>query len=85
MKVLDLFQPVSAPLLEESPDDVGDLYLDIAEAYMESGIHSEARFLLATLVHSEKYNLVNIPFRISHVRAMLMFNFNDILVVHEYI
>ena len=42
----------------ESIDDVGDLYLDIAEAYMDQGYYAEAKPILASLVDSAKYNLV---------------------------
>ena len=43
----------------ESVDEIGDLYLDVAEAYMEKGYYTECKPLLATLVDSEKYNLVS--------------------------
>ena len=42
-----------------SVDEIGDLYLDVAEAYMEQGFYKECKPILATLVDSEKYNLVN--------------------------
>ena len=42
-----------------SVDEIGDLYLDVAEAYMEQGYYKECKPILATLVDSEKYNLVN--------------------------
>ena len=32
-----VFQNVLKPLLDESPDEMGDLYLDVAEAYVEVG------------------------------------------------
>ena len=44
----------------ESVDEIGDLYLDVAEAYMDKGYYTECKPLLATLVDSEKYNLVRI-------------------------
>ena len=48
-----------SPLLSENADDVGDLYLDIAEAFMETGYYSNARKLLALLLKTENYNLVS--------------------------
>ena len=47
------------PLLAEQPDDVGDLYLDVAEAFMEEGGYKPAKPILAALVHSQNYNLVS--------------------------
>ena len=47
------------PLLSEQPNDVGDLYLDVAEAFMEVGDYKQAKPILASLVHSENYNLVS--------------------------
>lgn len=53
-------QDIVNPLLMESPEEVGDLYLDVAEAYMECGDYSEAKPYLINLVHSEKYHLVRL-------------------------
>lgn len=53
-----LMQVVAAVVFAESPEEIGDLYLDIAEAYMEEGEYSDAQPILASLVESEKYNLV---------------------------
>ena len=55
-----VFQPLLAPLFEESPNDMGDLYLDVAEAFMDKGVYKEAKPILATLVHSDSYNLVSL-------------------------
>uniref|UniRef100_A0A3Q4AG37 Uncharacterized protein n=1 Tax=Mola mola TaxID=94237 RepID=A0A3Q4AG37_MOLML len=46
-----------APLMEQSPEEVGDLYLDVGEAYLEQGDYPSALPLLSALVISEKYNL----------------------------
>jgi len=43
----------------EQPNDVGDLYLDVAEAFMEVGNYKSAKPILASLVHSDNYNLVS--------------------------
>ncbi|XP_077587346.1 general transcription factor 3C polypeptide 3 [Stigmatopora nigra] len=55
---------ISAPLealvlslMEQTAEEVGDLYLDVAEAYLEVGEYLEALPLLSMLVISEKYNL----------------------------
>lgn len=44
-------------LMEQSPEEIGDLYLDVGEAYLEEGEYMTALPLLAALVISEKYNL----------------------------
>ncbi|XP_054479864.1 general transcription factor 3C polypeptide 3 isoform X2 [Anoplopoma fimbria] len=44
-------------LMEQSPEEIGDLYLDVAEAYLEEGKYMIALPLLSALVISEKYNL----------------------------
>ncbi|PIK43898.1 hypothetical protein BSL78_19228 [Apostichopus japonicus] len=45
------------PLFEESPEMMGDLYLDVAEAYLDKGNNEAARPILALLVNSKNYNL----------------------------
>lgn len=44
-------------LTEQSPEEVGDLYLDVAEAYLDQGEYASALPLLSVLVVSDKYNL----------------------------
>lgn len=44
-------------LMEQSPEEIGDLYLDVGEAYLEQGEYMAALPLLSALVISEKYNL----------------------------
>ena len=44
-------------LMEQSPEEIGDLYLDIGEAYLEKGAYLTALPLLSALVISDKYNL----------------------------
>lgn len=46
-------------MLQENIEEIGDLYLDVSEAYMAVGMCKEATPLLASLVSSEKYNLVS--------------------------
>lgn len=43
--------------MEQSPEEIGDLYLDVAEAFLDQGEYSSALPLLSVLVMSEKYNL----------------------------
>ena len=43
--------------MEQSPEEIGDLYLDVSEAYLEEGEYMTALPLLSALVISEKYNL----------------------------
>uniref|UniRef100_A0A665VIJ3 General transcription factor IIIC, polypeptide 3 n=1 Tax=Echeneis naucrates TaxID=173247 RepID=A0A665VIJ3_ECHNA len=50
-------------LMEQSPEDIGDLYLDVGEAYMEEGEYVSALPLLSALVISDKYNLAVIWLR----------------------
>uniref|UniRef100_A0A4W5R2H7 General transcription factor IIIC, polypeptide 3 n=1 Tax=Hucho hucho TaxID=62062 RepID=A0A4W5R2H7_9TELE len=44
-------------LMEQSPEDLGDLYLDVAEAFLDEGEYNSALPLLSALVCSERYNL----------------------------
>ncbi|KAM8871437.1 general transcription factor 3C polypeptide 3 [Synchiropus picturatus] len=44
-------------LMTQSPEEIGDLYLDVGEAYLEKGEYLSALPLLSSLVVSEKYNL----------------------------
>ncbi|XP_060922922.1 general transcription factor 3C polypeptide 3 [Limanda limanda] len=44
-------------LMEQSPEEIGDLYLDVGEAYLEEGEYMSALPLLSALVISDKYNL----------------------------
>lgn len=43
--------------MEQSPEEIGDLYLDVGEAYLEQGEYLSALSLLSALVMSNKYNL----------------------------
>ena len=54
----------------------GDLYLDVAEAYMENGYYKYAEPILAKLVKTKNYDLVRF------VIALLIGIFNPFL--HEY-
>lgn len=52
-----LQQGLVSTLMEQSAEEIGDLYLDVAEAYLEEGEYMTALPLLSALVISEKYNL----------------------------
>uniref|UniRef100_A0A3B5MV03 Uncharacterized protein n=1 Tax=Xiphophorus couchianus TaxID=32473 RepID=A0A3B5MV03_9TELE len=57
---LNVFTPsegLVSTLMEQSPEEIGDLYLDVAEAYLEQGRYTSALPLLSALVISEKYDL----------------------------
>ncbi|XP_030611893.1 general transcription factor 3C polypeptide 3 isoform X2 [Archocentrus centrarchus] len=57
---LHVYRPVEglvSTLMEQSPEEIGDLYLDVGEAYLEEGKYMSALPLLSALVVSEKYNL----------------------------
>lgn len=49
--------PMLTVLMEQSPEELGDLYLDVAEAFLEEGEYNSALPLLSALVCSERYNL----------------------------
>lgn len=44
-------------MMGQNPEEIGDLFLDIGEAYLEVGEYMSALPLLSALVTSEKYNL----------------------------
>ncbi|KAJ8350507.1 hypothetical protein SKAU_G00256370 [Synaphobranchus kaupii] len=49
--------PMLTALMEQSPEELGDLYLDVAEAFLDEGEYGSALPLLSALVCSERYNL----------------------------
>lgn len=50
-------KPLLTTLVEQNPEDMGDLYLDVAEAFLDVGEYNSALPLLSALVCSERYNL----------------------------
>ncbi|XP_078318117.1 general transcription factor 3C polypeptide 3-like isoform X1 [Crassostrea virginica] len=56
---------VITQLLQEDVDEVGDLYLDVAEAYMEQKCFTEAKPILERLVCSQNYNLAAVWLRLA--------------------
>lgn len=63
LKLTPSARELMLPLLSENPDEIGDLYLDIAEAYMSQGHYCDARPLLETLVQSSEYNKAGVWLR----------------------
>ncbi|KAJ8040317.1 General transcription factor 3C polypeptide 3 [Holothuria leucospilota] len=45
------------PLYKSSAESMGDLYLDVAEAYLEKGNNEKACPILSSLIRSKNYNL----------------------------
>ncbi|XP_052256802.1 general transcription factor 3C polypeptide 3-like isoform X1 [Dreissena polymorpha] len=63
LKYKEVSKPVIAPLFEEDVETNGDLFLDIAEAYMDNGYFKQALPILKTLVQSKNYNLAAVLLR----------------------
>uniref|UniRef100_UPI00358EFD87 general transcription factor 3C polypeptide 3 isoform X2 n=1 Tax=Myxine glutinosa TaxID=7769 RepID=UPI00358EFD87 len=62
-KMLQPVKQLVAWLMEQSVEEVGDLYLDVAESFMETGEYEAALPLLSCLVCSEQYNLAAVWLR----------------------
>ncbi|XP_066296212.1 general transcription factor 3C polypeptide 3-like [Branchiostoma lanceolatum] len=63
LRYLGAAKPLVDMLLQESAEDMGDLYLDIAEAYVDVGEYDSARPILAMLVNTDRYNLAAVWLR----------------------
>ncbi|CAM4617495.1 unnamed protein product [Lepidochelys olivacea] len=57
LNILEPLSPLLTTLVEQNPEDMGDLYLDVAEAFLDVGEYNSALPLLSALVCSERYNL----------------------------
>uniref|UniRef100_A0A803VCK2 Ral transcription factor IIIC subunit 3 n=1 Tax=Ficedula albicollis TaxID=59894 RepID=A0A803VCK2_FICAL len=57
LNILEPLSPLLTTLVEQNPEDMGDLYLDVAEAFLDVGEYNSALPLLSSLVCSERYNL----------------------------
>ncbi|XP_021179650.2 general transcription factor 3C polypeptide 3 isoform X1 [Fundulus heteroclitus] len=57
LNAFDPSEDLVASLTEQSTEEIGDLYLDVAEAYLEQGRYTSALPLLSALAVSEKYDL----------------------------
>ncbi|XP_050402015.1 general transcription factor 3C polypeptide 3 isoform X1 [Patella vulgata] len=56
LKCLDVVKSIKCSLFEETVEEVGDLFLDVAEAYMEVSSHQDAIPILQDLVKSVNFN-----------------------------
>ncbi|KAL4236009.1 General transcription factor IIIC [Mactra antiquata] len=63
LKYIKLIKKVLVPLYEEDIEVNGDLYLDVAEAYMDNGYHIDAEPILRLLVNSQNYHLAAVWLR----------------------
>ncbi|XP_075433809.1 general transcription factor 3C polypeptide 3 [Ascaphus truei] len=57
LNILEPVNPMVTSLMEHNPEEMGDLYLDVAEAFLEVGEYNAAAPVLSALVCSETYNL----------------------------
>ncbi|XP_055667775.1 general transcription factor 3C polypeptide 3 isoform X5 [Falco peregrinus] len=57
LNILEPLNPLLTTLVEQNPEEMGDLYLDVAEAFLDVGEYNSALPLLSSLVCSERYNL----------------------------
>ncbi|XP_030065603.1 general transcription factor 3C polypeptide 3 isoform X1 [Microcaecilia unicolor] len=57
LNIMESIGPLLNLLMEQNPEDMGDLYLDVAEAFLDVGEYNPALPLLSSLVCSERYNL----------------------------
>ncbi|KFM61205.1 General transcription factor 3C polypeptide 3, partial [Stegodyphus mimosarum] len=57
LQSLTAVQPLLEALILENPEDFGDLYLDVAEAFMEIKEYEFAKTLLSKLLKTDNYNL----------------------------
>lgn len=63
VKALKAVDELLISLKQENQEEVGDLFLDVAEAFMETGEHGYAKPLLFSLVNSANYNLAAVWLR----------------------
>ena len=57
LSYVDALLDVSKVLFSENVEEVGDLFLDVAEAHMDVGDYKNAKVALGSLVKSDNYNL----------------------------
>ncbi|XP_012678907.2 general transcription factor 3C polypeptide 3 [Clupea harengus] len=70
--------PMLTSLMEQSPEELGDLYLDVAEAFLDEGQYNSALPLLSALVCSERYNLAVVWLR--HAECLKALGHMDVAV-----
>lgn len=76
LNILEPLNPLLTTLVEQNPEDMGDLYLDVAEAFLDVGEYNSALPLLSALVCSERYNLAVVWLR--HAGNMFVLEENQI-------
>ncbi|XP_066910482.1 general transcription factor 3C polypeptide 3-like [Clytia hemisphaerica] len=64
---LDFVDDIVYPLFSESIDDVGDLVLDLGEAYYDIGNYREALKYIVEVIASEKYNQAAVWLKLAEV------------------
>ncbi|KAG8199237.1 hypothetical protein JTE90_003664 [Oedothorax gibbosus] len=57
LKALKAMEPLLELLRQENVEEIGDLFLDVAEAFMETGEYESAKPLLTMLLLTASYNL----------------------------
>ena len=65
MLMFYMLQDTLKSLFEEEVEEFGDLYLDVAEAFMDRGHYSDAEPIIRKLVSSKSFNKVTLHFWIS--------------------
>ena len=63
LKIWNGIDHILQSLMNENCDDVGDLYLDVAEAFMSENIYNQAEPLLSRLTGSQNYNMAAVWLR----------------------
>ncbi|XP_064605107.1 general transcription factor 3C polypeptide 3-like [Liolophura sinensis] len=71
LELYELAKYVRSPLQEESAESSGDLYLDVAEAYMHLGRYKDARPILEMLVKTKNYSLAAVWLRYAECLSIL--------------
>lgn len=74
VSLIHIGQTLPEGLLEPifpSPEEYGDLYLDVIEAYMENGLYSQAIPLLSALVQTTKYSQAGVWLKHAECQHML--------------
>lgn len=84
LKFIVCAREIMQPVVHENPDDVGDLYLDIAEAYMSQGLHSDAKPLLEALFTSKKYNKAGVWLRYGSCLSALC-ELDNAIIAYEHV
>jgi len=60
LRQLHQIKEILFPLFLQAVEDVGDLYIDVADAFAENGDHEQALPILSILLASHKYNMAGV-------------------------